>query len=107
MIAEKNENAQFLPYKLPTHFLSLQMTKMVHPNFEKTCCNCFDEQDDVIVLATGFKLMTGRSSSDGGRSEDGPGMKEDDLDRVQIPEEDDSKEGSENKTELVPDFGFR
>ena len=58
MIAEKNENAQFLPYKLPTQFFSLQMTKMVHPNFVKTCCNFFGEQDDVIVLATGLKLMT-------------------------------------------------
>ena len=46
LIAEKNELAQFLPCKLPTQFFSLQITKMMHPNFEKTGCNSFDEEQD-------------------------------------------------------------
>ena len=58
----------------------------------------------IEVLATAVVL---ESEQDLGRSEDGPGMKDGDLDRVQIPEEDDSKEGSETKTDPLHDFGFR
>ena len=54
---------------------------------------------DLEALATAMVMEWER---DLGRSEDGPGMKDDDLDRVQIPE-DYSKEGSETKTEPLHD----
>ena len=85
--------------------MSAAVVLEAEPDFEALATAVVLEAElDLEALATAVVLV---SAQDLGRSEDGPGMKEDDLDRVQIPEEDDSKEGSENKTELVPDFGFR